>query len=96
MRKRLLLILIGFVLLSFTVSCLNQPNHGSMLDSNWGRAYETAKYNQILNPDAGKTLEPVEGLDGPAGVVTVDEYRKSFVTKEKQKFYLNMPGIIGQ
>jgi len=29
-----------------------------------GRSVETAKYNQILNPDAGKNLTPVEGLSG--------------------------------
>ena len=29
-----------------------------------GKSYETAKYQQILNPEAAKDLEPVEGLDG--------------------------------
>jgi hypothetical protein len=37
----------------------------SELDKNWGRAFETAKYNQTLNPDAGKTSEPVVGREGP-------------------------------
>ena len=36
------------------------------IDLNWGRSYETAKYKQILNPDAGQNLDPVEGLDGTA------------------------------
>ncbi len=35
----------------------------TLLDKNWGRSVETAKYNQILNPDAGKNLTPVEGLE---------------------------------
>ena len=35
----------------------------TLLDKNWGRSVESAKYNQILNPDAGKNLTPVEGLD---------------------------------
>ena len=35
------------------------------LDRNWGRSFESARYNQILNPKAGKSLEPIEGIDGP-------------------------------
>ena len=31
----------------------------SQLDKNWGRSFESARYNQILNPEAGKNLEPV-------------------------------------
>lgn len=38
----------------------------SQLDKNWGRSFESARYNQILNPDAEKNLAPVEGLEGPA------------------------------
>lgn len=37
----------------------------SRLDRNWGRAFESALYSQILNPEAGKNLEPVEGIEGP-------------------------------
>ena len=42
-----------------------QTQQPSELDLNWGRAFETAKYNQMLNPDAGKTSEPVVGREGP-------------------------------
>ena len=36
------------------------------LHQNWGRSFESALYNQTLNPEAGKNLEPVEGIDGSA------------------------------
>jgi hypothetical protein len=48
----------------------------SLLDKNWGRSYETAKYNQTLNPEAGKNTKPVEGLQGPVGERIMDGYMK--------------------
>jgi hypothetical protein len=53
----------------------------TLLNRNFGRAYETAKYNQILHPDAGKNLQPVEGLDGQLVNENMNNYRKG---KEKQ------------
>jgi hypothetical protein len=46
----------------------------SELDKNWGRSFESARHNQILNPDAGKNLEPVEGLEGPAAERIMNDY----------------------
>ena len=51
------------------------------LDMNFGKSFESAKNNQILDPDAGKNLEPVVGLNGEAAEHGVDKYKKSF---EKQ------------
>ena len=48
------------------------------LEMNWGKSFESAKKNQILNPEAGKSLEPVVGLDGQAAEYGVDKYKKSF------------------
>jgi hypothetical protein len=50
----------------------------TMLERNWGRSFESAKSNQILNPDAGKNLEPVVELDGQAADSSMKEYRKGF------------------
>ena len=52
------------------------------LNMNFGKSLETAKNNQILNPDAGKNLEPVVGLNGEAAEQGVDKYKESF--KEQQ------------
>ena len=37
-----------------TIGCAATP----YLDSNWGRSFETAKYNQTLNPEAGRPSLP--------------------------------------
>jgi hypothetical protein len=55
------------------------------LDQNWGRSVETAKFNQILDPEAGKNLKPVEGLSGVAAGHTVDKYETSFKEKTVQQ-----------
>ena len=60
-------------------------NEETSLDRNWGRSYETAKYNQILDPDAGQNLEPVKGLDGVGADASVDKYQQSFKKEQKQE-----------
>lgn len=60
----------------------------TMLEENWGRSFETAKYSQILNPEAGKNSEPVTGLDGPAAKENMEKYRQAF--KEKPPTSINV------
>ena len=48
------------------------------LEQNWGKSFDSAKKNQILNPEAGKTVEPVIGLDGEVAEYGVNKYKKSF------------------
>ena len=55
----------------------------SQLDKNWGRAYETAKYNQIINHDAGKNTDPVEGLDGDASESNMKAYKSGGAAPSK-------------
>lgn len=57
----------------------------SYLDQNWGRSYEAAKFNQIANPDAGKDLEPVYGLDGVAAGNAATKYQESFKGKNEKE-----------
>ena len=57
---------------------LPDPKRVDYLDQNWGKSYESAKKNQILNPEAGKSLEPVVGLDGQAAEHGVNKYKDSF------------------
>jgi len=49
---------------------------------NWGKSYGTAVYSQTLNPDAGKTSEPVESLDGQAAKNNMQKYQDGFKVKE--------------
>jgi len=53
----------------------------SMLDNNWGRSFESQKYNQILHSDAGKNVTPVTGLDGQAALKAVEKYRETSLEK---------------
>ena len=55
------------------------------LDMNFGNSFESAKNNQILNPDAGKNLEPVVGLNGEAAEQGVDKYKKSFEKEQMER-----------
>jgi len=62
------------------------------LEMNWGKSFESAKKNQILNPDAGKSLEPVVGLNGEAAEHGVNKYKESF-KKEANKTDIRVPLI---
>jgi hypothetical protein len=57
----------------------------SLLDQNWGRSFETQKYSQMVDPEAGKNLEPVVGLDGTASENNVEKYRNSFEDGKAQE-----------
>ena len=77
-----ILAILGLVI--FFYSC-SQMQKETLLDKNWGRSYETAKYNQILNPDASKNLKPAADLDGQAANNNVEKYRDSFKEKGSQE-----------
>jgi hypothetical protein len=59
----------------------------TMLDQNWGRSFETARYSQTLNPDAGSSDQPVEGLDGHSAVSALENYRTTFTPQEASSGY---------
>lgn len=81
------LLVISVLLLQFS-GCSNgniSLQEETELDKNWGRSYETAKYNQIINPEAGKNINPVEGLEGNAADNAVEAYQKSFKQRKDQE-----------
>ena len=85
MKNKLILIL-TFIAATLVVSgCEHIPSarQDTLLNRNFGRSYETAIYNQILNPDAGKNLDPVEGLDGRYAKGNMDTYQKGKETEQK-------------
>jgi len=87
MLKRHILLIGIFAGLLF-VSCGTRTNlfqTESTLERNWGKSYETAKYNQILNPAADKNLDPVLGLDGQASDYNVGKYKEGFKEKETKE-----------
>lgn len=98
MKNRMLTLLVLIAALSITCGCGGKTLcvwSETTLDYYRGFSYETAKYNQIANPEAGRNLEPVEGLDGPAGAAVVGKYRKSFEKKAAKESYTLQLGSIG-
>jgi len=57
----------------------------TLLQRNWGKSYETAAYNQMLNPNADKTLKSVDSLDGQAAENNLQKYRDRFKAKEEKQ-----------
>ena len=57
----------------------------TQLDKNWGRSYETAKYNQIINPEAEKKITPIEGLEGNAADNAVQGYHDTFRQRKEHE-----------
>ena len=56
----------------------------SKVADNWGSAYYAQKQGQIVNPDASKNLQPVEGLYGQAAEAAMGKYLKSFTENASQ------------
>lgn len=62
---------------------LPQTERADVLDAHYGKSLETAKNDQILNPEAGKEPTPVEGFDGKSAKAQMEKYRK--VLKEEHE-----------
>ena len=50
----------------------------SRVEMDYGTSYKLAKFNQTLDPDAGKDLEPVEGIDGQTAQKIMEKYHRGF------------------
>jgi hypothetical protein len=96
-RTLILICVIAVALVIFPACATNNevaPEMQSQLDRNWGRSYESAKYNQMLNPEAGKSADPVTGIDGEAAEKSVQKYRKSFEKEPLQRPQSMSLGVI--
>lgn len=87
MREKVVAVTVGLAMLALFAACSNPGSlrEETLLDKNWGRSVEAAKYNQIIDHEAGKNLKPVEGLSGEAAGYSVDRYEKSFKEKAVQQ-----------
>jgi hypothetical protein len=61
-------------------ACAVNPRYAALSDDR-GRSYETARYNQIINMEAGMLAGPVDGIDGIAGDLTYKKYQDGFKIK---------------
>lgn len=60
-----------------------------------GMAFQTAKSGQILNPEAGMNLTPVQEMDAASALTLNERYRKSFEEKPPTAVYNLAIGGIG-
>lgn len=85
MLTRCLILIAIISVISVVFSCSGTtpaPEH-SLLERNWGRSFESMRYMQLVDPEAGKNLDPVVGLDGNASEHNVNKYQKSFKETEQ-------------
>ena len=76
-----LMIATGLLAVSFLLgACAVNPRYAALSDD-MGRSYETARFNQIINPEAGLSAMPMEGIDGQAGDLTYKKYQAGFKVK---------------
>lgn len=95
MCKKPIILLAVFMMISVgVIGCTtaggNLFDPETALDQNWGRSYETAKYMQIQNPDAGARLEPVEGLGAVPVNNELKKYEDSFKAPYKEQTALGI------
>ena len=94
--KRMLITEIGLSIVAViaVAGCTNRP---TTLGPDPGLAYTMAHDQQLLNPEAGKNLEPVQGLeDGPAAKNILERYRSSFERPEEYRTKVVAPSVVGQ
>ena len=96
MKARCFTLAVAIIALAISLGCAGKPaQKDTMLDKHWGSSFESAKYNQLLNPDARKNLDPVVGLDGAAAQQTMERYREGSQGKASKKVYNINLGTIG-
>jgi hypothetical protein len=85
MLSKIVKIIMGAVVAAGIMGCSQHAvvQRESRLDKNWGRSFESARYNQILNLEAEKNLEPVKGLYGPVAERIMEGYIGCGVSKQK-------------
>jgi len=48
------------------------------VEMDYGTSFQLQKFNQTLNPEAERNLEPVAGISGTAAQSNVEKYEKGF------------------
>jgi hypothetical protein len=85
---------LSLVALISVTGCTTRP---TALGPDRGLAYAVALENQTLNPEAGKNLDPVQGLeDATAAKNTLDRYRSSFEKPEEYRKPMAIGSVVSQ
>lgn len=56
----------------------------SRTEADFGTSVKLSIYNQTLDPEAEKNLDPVTGLDGEAAMANQEKYQKNFEKPAKE------------
>ena len=78
------ILMLVIIWILFSSGCACKP---SQLEMNYGTSFFLSKFNQTLNPEAEKNLEPVRGLDGQVAMKVMERYRKGFEKQEEAPSY---------
>jgi hypothetical protein len=84
---------ITLLVMAFSLGgCATEP---SRVEMDYSTSYKLAIYNQTLNPDAEKNLEPVSGIEGQVAEKIVEKYEKSFEKPlpASPTFSITVPGV---
>ncbi len=71
---RMVLAFLGIVVMMLA-GCAVGPTR---LEADYGKSFNLAKFNQVLDPAAQQNLAPVYGFDGKAAAATLERYQSSF------------------
>ena len=81
--KKIMMIIVTTIVFSVLFGCNSYKTQRELvMDKNWGRSYETARFSQTENPDAGETLIEDQGLGGTAAGYNYKKYEKAFEKSE--------------
>jgi hypothetical protein len=88
MIKRCFILIGVVVIFSISVGCAG--NQLSRLEMDYGTSFKLAIFNQVLDPDAEKNIDPVYGFDGKSGKITMERYWKGFEKPSNASFNINI------
>ena len=93
-KIHLSIVLVLVACLFLLIGCGKDFQSETLLDKNWGKSFEAAKQNQILNPEAGKNLEPVVGMDGQSEEKIIEKHEQSFEKEPSKEVYNVNLGVL--
>lgn len=89
MKRTRGILLCCFFLVASLVACV--PSRVAL---DYGTSFRQQKINQIADPEAGKKIEPAEGMNGRAAEAAMGRYQKGFEKEPPpQVYHLTIEGI---
>ena len=80
MKSRLFFVIGSFTFFVILLGCAGPGR----VETDYGTSFKLQRFNQTLDMEAEKNLEPVEGFDGEAAKRTMERYEKGFETPPPQ------------